>query len=330
MHNKQKLLICSGIYLMAAVILAGCTSSKSKPLTISDTKTELTAPDNKAESMISETISESTVTEVISEAASPNATSVVSSFEMQKLEPGITYYYDMDFDGTNEKILFTISTSDPWKEKPKLFINDNECNYATEQGDGRGQGALYILDLDTIDNRLELHFRWTAESDTLSIYNFMQYSHGAMIDLGDLSYTEVLSGMGNLFRISDEADSQFPGDGTFLVLADTPYYSDTIGCYYLPIQFRLSAGSIVEEPSDTYSLTLTNPPFEYVAVSAFVTSSQPRLRDIAFYVEPGQSVTIDSLAFFGDIIYARATNTDGQQGWFITGQELFENVPAWG
>lgn len=246
--------------------------------------------------------------------------------EMVRLAPDMEHYYDLDFDGVEEKIFYTTEKTEDYEEIPHLFINDLEIPMMT-RGSKCGYGDLYLMDIDTTDSRLELHFDWKGLSDIVTLYNFLHYDNGNVTNAGDLCSSPIWEGRGNLARVwgMDAVE-----DGKVRIWVDTPLYSETFGCYFAGITFELKDGRLTEVLESDYEIRATDPVYQYCAKTGFVTTMEPDNPKLAFPVEPDQFLAIDRISLTADGIYARAVNTEGESGWFLTGEDLFYAMPGWG
>lgn len=281
------------------------------------------ASSKAAESLPSEsTTSESSTSE---STASPQTQSIP---EPILLDPDTDYYYDLDSDGTEEQISYTIRSVDEWNQAPALFINGQEQIYSSNSEIYGYSGGLYLMDLDTGDGLLDLHLEWFSDSNTLSLFNFLQYKGGTLINLGDLAGTAILRNLGDIFRL----DSSFsaPGNGTVLVHADTPIYTPSIGCYFCTITFQLQNDKLTEVPQDEYDIHVFDPQQTYKAKRDFTATLSPGAEEAAYSVATDQTVTIHKIALIGDALYAQVTNESGQTGWILCNEEYFYETPAWG
>lgn len=244
------------------------------------------------------------------------------------LDPDTDYYYDLDSDGTKEQISYTIHSADEWSQTPVLFINGQEQIYSSNSEIYGYSGGLYLMDLDTSDGLLDLHLEWFSDSNTLSLFNFLQYKGGTLINLGDLAGTAILRNLGDIFRL----DSSFsaPGNGTVLVHADTPIYTPSIGCYFCTITFQLQNDKLTEVPQDEYDIHVFDPQQTYKAKRDFTATLSPGAEEAAYSVATDQTVTIHKIALIGDALYAQVTNESGQTGWILCNEEYFYETPAWG
>lgn len=246
---------------------------------------------------------------------------------MTKLAPDVEHYYDLDFDGVEEKIYYTTEKTEDYEEIPHLFINDLEIPMMT-RGSKCGYGDLYLMDIDTTDSRMELHFDWKGLSDIVTLYNFLHYDNGNVTNAGDLCSSPVWEGRGSLARVwgMDAVEN-----GKVRLWVDTPLYSETFGCYFAGITFELKDGRLTEVLESDYEIRATDPVYQYRAITGFVTTVEPEDPKLAFLVEPDQFIAIDRISLAADgSVYARAVNTQGEYGWFLTGEELFKKIPGWG
>lgn len=242
------------------------------------------------------------------------------------LAPNMDYYYDMDGDGQEEKLSYTVETSSDNEGVPRLYVNDMEIPWIGAGSSG-GYGSLYLLDLDSKDSRLELHFDWKGLSDTAVLYNFVHYDRGVVSTVGNLARQKIWEGRGEISRIwgMDEAKN-----GRIRLWLDTPVYSETIGCYFAAVEFELKDGNLSEVEAESYEIRATDPQYTYQTRTAFVTTTTPGGTKLAFPVETDELLSIDRIALVEDAIYARAVNQNGQTGWFLTGESLFMKTPQWG
>lgn len=319
----------------SALTLSGCSKQAAEtvpapatteaPSSVAQTQTqppattEEPASSEAAESLTPEsTTSEST--------ASPQTQSIP---EPILLDPDTDYYYDLDSDGTEEQISYTIRSVDEWNQAPALFINGQEQIYSSSSEIYGHSSSLYLMDLDTTDGLLDLHLECFSDSDTLSLYNFLQYKNGTLINLGDLAGVSILHNLGDIFRL-DASSLSVPGNGTIQIYADTPLYSPSIGCYFCGITFQLQNGKLTEVPQDEYDIYVFDPQQTYKAKRDFTAALSPGAAEAAYSIATDQAVTIHKICFIGDVLYAQVTNESGQTGWILCNEEYFYETPAWG
>ena len=240
-----------------------------------------------------------------------------------------TLAYDLDGDGAAESITLVSEPGDYYNGY-NVLINGKPID---ADGYYTGYGAeLLIVDTDTRDGCAELLFSTYQDSDGLGAYSLIAYRDGRVSLNCDLRAIQLMMGRGHIYRKYGE---RFPGDGTFVVWADTPVYNGAFGCMYIGVPFTFDGNAVQEMKTEEYELLF---PFDlsemYKAGTAFKAYTEPGGAQEAFTAQVGEIYLPDRLAFIGGTLYLHIASEDGAvSGWISEKSDMYAYYampPAWG
>lgn len=236
-----------------------------------------------------------------------------------------TYNYDLDGDGKTDKIMFqSTENENDYSVSFNLYINDKLCNSQKTQGFCCN---IQICDLDTSDTYLDLFITTIGYSDGILYSSFVRYNGKTVSIVSDLA--KKVPKEFDLYRYGL---NKVNGDGTFIITADTPYYSDAIGCYYCDIPFQLKDNKLSFISTDIFTLNKCSSTYKYKAKKNFSVYKNTSSKQVLFQVKKGNKVTFDQLyvAKSGKV-YLKLRNSKGKTGWILaTTKNLFSNCNYWG
>ena len=139
------------------------------------------------------------------------------------LEKDKVYYYDLDGDGTKEKIYYQTHVSakdNKFFDSVSLFINDKNV-YTKKLTDV--WASYKVIDFDTSDKTIELNFQVGSYSYTLDYSSFQRWNGKKITEFETSSNKALMYGRGYRFK-------NVKGNGRFHIIVDTPY-ALPIGCF---------------------------------------------------------------------------------------------------
>jgi hypothetical protein len=242
------------------------------------------------------------------------------------LEKDTAYEYDLNGDGTAEKILYKVTTNDDkYTVAIKLYINDKLCMSRQDHGFNY---TIQLFDLNQKDNYLDLYGYATMESDCINYSFFAQYSKDNIYKYNTFKPKKLLGKL-NSIRYSL---SSIDGDGKFKLIIDTPIFSDAIGCYYCYVPFQLQNNKFSKVSTKTYTLTQYSQQYKYKAKKSFSVYDKAGSSKVVYNVKKGDKVTFDKFYISkSGKVYFRIINSQGKSGWIRSAQkDLFTVLPMWG
>lgn len=246
---------------------------------------------------------------------------------MVTLEVDKTYNYDLNGDGKEDKIYYK-STYQSKTDKTtfNLYVNDQLC--LTRKDDFDNGHVLQICDLNSKDNYLDFYLYAVEPSDGIGDPTFFQFDGKVIVNQIDFK-PDNLSKPLSFYRFSIDT---VKGDKTFTILADTPIYTPSVGCYFCYITYKLENNSITMVPQKTYSLPEYTMEYKYKAKKNFSTYKTAGSKEVSFKIKKGEVVTIDRLYVTkSGTPYVRIVNKKGKKSWIKATQEnLFYETPGWG
>jgi hypothetical protein len=160
-----------------------------------------------------------TAPKIHAESITDNRLSAVTTLEKDK-----TYYYDLNGDGTPDKIMYQFTENDDeYSVSFDLYINDKLC--ISKKTDGFSC-IIQICDLDTSDTYLDLYVTTRGDSDGIIYSSFARYDGETVREVP--GFTENAPKGFIFYRYGL---NKINGDGTFTLSVDTPISSNAIGCY---------------------------------------------------------------------------------------------------
>lgn len=261
-----------------------------------------------------------------------------------RLLPDVTAWFDLDGDGQPEEIRYTVARGeDGYPAKSAEISIDQKTAFKTDNTVSSDY-RLWVTDLDRADGKKELVLQGQEDNDVFSMLKFLDMEGGELKEIGDLKDTTVLEGTGELFRIGMwDSDSgrllQTPGDGTISLWADTPVYTQGLGCYYVKLAFTCVENGFRQIGRPEYEMktfSAENGAYSYTAQQAipfYETCEAQPSDEPAFTAEPGVALNCLMLApCTNEAVYAKMRRTDtGEEGWgLFSDAQLFTETPAWG
>jgi hypothetical protein len=241
------------------------------------------------------------------------------------LEKEKAYYYDLDGDGKADKIMYQYTGNDnDYNVSWKLYINDKLCISKKTNGFCCN---VQICDLDTSDSYLDLFITTRGDSDGILYSSFARYKDEAVSEITGL---KQLAPKGfdfyryGLYKVN--------GDGTFVISADTPVYSDAIGCYICDITFQLKDNTLSLVPDKAYALNQVSKNYKYKVKKSFSVYKDAGSKQVLFQVKKGEKVTFDQFTVGkSGKVYFNLKNSKGKTGWIPSkSKDLFSNCQYWG
>jgi hypothetical protein len=243
------------------------------------------------------------------------------------LEANRTYSYDLNGDNKEDKVYYESTfIDDSYSAVLKLYVNDKLC--FTKEDDGSIGYAIQICDLDTSDNYLDLYIYALMDSVGIKYSSFARYTKESTIENTTFEPDEPTSYL-SFFRYSL---NKVKGDGTFIIEADTPIYTEAIGCYLCYLTYKIDESEIARVSAKTYSFNQYSKSYKYKAQKSFSAYKKVGSKSILFKVKKGNTVTFDKLYISkSGKAYVRVINSNGKKAWISANQSnLFYELPVWG
>lgn len=262
-----------------------------------------------------------------------------------RIRPDTAAWYDLDGDGQPEEIRYTVLRGeDEYLAEGTRISIDRKTVFETDNTVSSDY-RLWVTDLDRADGKRELLLQGQEENDIFTMQKFLRLENGTLAEVCDLKEAPVWEGEGSLYRIGLwDFDSgrlmRIPGDGTVSLWADTPVYTQGLGCYYTKLSYDLKGAQIKAAEQEEYEMKTYamdgQPPYAYTARIAvlFYESPQKHPEGVpVFTAEPGEQLNCLALApATENMIYAKMKRVStGEIGWTLFSETmLFEETPAWG
>ena len=261
------------------------------------------------------------------------------------MEKDKVYYYDLDGDGTKEKIYYQTHVSakdNEFFDSVSLFINDKNV-YTKKLTDV--WASYKVIDFDTSDKTIELNFQVGSYSYTLDYSSFQRWNGKEITEFETSSNKALMYGRGYRFK-------NVKGNGRFHIIVDTPY-ALPIGCFYADIPLQLKGDKIVPA-TGTYKLVESSKKYMYTvkknmklyktaskkSKNKFTLKKGDKLRIIKS--KPAKNVAKRPKGKYGldkrDNGFAYVKTKTGKKGWIFLSKKmsswgkktLFKKVPGWG
>jgi len=242
------------------------------------------------------------------------------------LVPETTFLVDLNGDGKKDKVLFKSTTDDDaFTADFKLYINGKLCLHKVQ--DNSFGFNVQLFDLDTTDNSLNLYIEAGTSSDGIVYSSFATYDGKAVVE-NQFNPDMVLK----YFSIFRYSLIEAKGDKTIRFIADTPIYTEAIGCYYCNLDFQIKDNKITAVPTNSFEFGQYSKDYKYKPVKSFKAYDKAGSKTSVFTVSKGSIVTFDKLYITkSGKAYVRVINSKGKKGWINASlKDLFKECPAWG
>lgn len=265
-----------------------------------------------------------------------------------KIYPGEMVYYDLDGDGTLEKIRYQESVNEETEDFVDgltVFVDGEEVWENTEAM--AEWCKMYVTDLDSLDGKRELIAEYCSANDVVMGAKFLRYEDGKMTEIGDLCESESVRENG-FIRYQGSAPDGFgpviPGDKTVTAWVDTPFWKNGFGSYYVKMNWQYDNGVLKEawpqeneENFRQYQLRslADGRPWPYQLIVPVTVYGEAECITPVYEACPGEVLYAAALrAADGEgaplCIGVEVAGTD-VTGWIQVGDDqIFEEIPAWG
>lgn len=262
-----------------------------------------------------------------------------STIKTKLLSEDEIYFYDLDNDGKEEKIKYSVIIDNNNRMEILLYINDKEIY--KKKMDYALHAQYTIADIDKTDGYLDLFLMVTSDSYSLEYSAFQQYQSNQIKTL-----TSSLSNKSLQFIRGYEIE-KVDGKGSFKGVIDTPFYLQVIGNYNCYVPFVMEDGKIKQKQVNTYSFVSSSKDFKYVLEQEIKVYKKANISSkLLRTIKKGEYITISKikLSTNNDALkenvsistYAYIQDKNGKKGWIYLDKDynednpLFKEIPVWG
>lgn len=176
--------------------------------------------------------------------------SVQAAKKGKLLKKGKTYKVDIN-GGKKEKVRYTTRTVGEYGEEFQLYVNKKLAFSYVLPSNGNVSN-VYLADIKKSDKYKEIIVNFNGD---FSDWYFFVLRYGKNKEVTAFVDQDT-SGALTSGRMSVPGNKKvFSGKGKFYAIVETPFYSNTFGCYYIKAPVKLSGGKIKFVKSGSYTLT---------------------------------------------------------------------------
>lgn len=263
-----------------------------------------------------------------------------------RIYPEESAYYDLDGDGRLEKLRYQekeSAESEDFVNGLTVFVNGEAVWEDTE--DWAEWCRLYLTDMDSSDQRLELIAEYCSANDVVVSVKFLQFENGKMTEAADLCKAEGIGENSVIRYQSGRVPECFgpviPGDKTVTAWMDTPFWRDGFGSYYVKMEWQYENGALTEVKAAEYELHSLSDgrQWPYKLTVPVTLYSDAACTTPVYEAGPGESLYANALRpadgadapLFIRVEVADENGAAGVTGWIEVGNvRIFEEIPAWG
>lgn len=259
-----------------------------------------------------------------------------ASVETKNLDKDIKYKYDLNKDGKKETLSYSVTSTGEYTCRIKIFVNG--VTVLSRVVDGYSC-TVQICDLNKKDKSLDLSVYSTSDSYCLEDFFLLRYKGKKFEAIKEFNYKTGVPKNISIYRIG--GIKKVKGNGTFSIVADTPYYNFKFGCYYVDIPAKATTSKVTFPTASSYTVTGYTKTFQYKLATSMVLYKKASLSsDKLGTLSSGTKFTAKSIkplsvATNDGAIFVKVKTSAGKTGWIYfpadTGDKQYlEMVPGWG
>lgn len=247
----------------------------------------------------------------------------VPAGKIQELKEEKTYSYDLDGDGTQEKLSYELKNN-----CYRIYVNSKKAQ-EIKLDDSYYAPVLQIADLDTATPGLDLWAYCYASSDDISYSGLYQYSNQKLKEVFRLEYQKISKN----FEVKSGYLSETDGKGNFSIAMDRVFdATNLVGNYYVNIPYQLKNGKVKRVSKNVYKFAAM-----YSTDSKISSGKFKAAKNIKFYAKPntksktaftlkkGKIVKAESIYFKNGVTYVKFKASNGKTG-YLKGNRSFEGM----
>lgn len=245
---------------------------------------------------------------------------------VKDLEPNKVYSYDVDKDGTKDKVKYTFNEKD---SAIRIYINDKLAKKVQlDKETGFYDGRMQIADIDKSDKTMDFWVYGFAFSDDICFSALYELKGNKLTKIFENKYKEVNEN----FSLSQGTLYSTDGKGNFDVQMDRAFFCDYItGNHWDRIPYQLKNGKVVRKDASYYQFAATytmDGKGKYIAAKKLAFTKKPGGKETSFTLKKGGKVTALQLyAKKNGELFVQYKNADGKKGWLAVKDYSFENQP---
>ncbi|BBF42582.1 hypothetical protein lbkm_1266 [Lachnospiraceae bacterium KM106-2] len=253
----------------------------------------------------------------------------VDAAKITTLAENGTCKVDLDNDGKKEVIMFkskNVDMSDGGiKGTVTLYINGKKMYSYT--GKYCWLGRVFCADFNKKDRYKEIGIEMYTDSDCLENMKLLHYQNKKL-----KTVASVKAGTHGFAGRMTVADNQ-KGDGIVLIQADTPFFQNSLGCYFIDMKYQIKSGTLVKVKQNTYPASNVWKSSKYTLTKK-ITFKKTRTGKVkAFTLKKGTKVYLNRVFCKkdGDTMYIQVKTKAGKYGWMkITNAKFYKEAYGWG
>ena len=247
--------------------------------------------------------------------------------KIQELKEEKTYSYDLDGDGTQEKLSYELKNN-----CYRIYINGKKAQ-KIKLDDSYYAPVLQIADLDTSTPGLDLWAYCYASSDDISYSGLYQYSNQKLKEVFRLEYQKISKN----FEVKSGYLSKTDGKGNFSIAMDRVFdATGIVGNYYVNIPYQLKNGKVKRVSTNVYKFAAMYSTNSKIAAGKFKAAknikfyTKPNTKSkTAFTLKKGKIVKAENIYFKNGVTYVKFKAGNGKIGYLKGGSSfdmIFSNM----
>lgn len=254
----------------------------------------------------------------------------------KELKENTNYQIDLDGDKKKETFKYTVTKGKNDKLLVNFYVN-NKKKYSISKKYCYA-ARCYLTDFKKKDNYKDIFVEITSDSACFEVMKIVEYKKKTLKEICTVNsqYTEDSSKSSFLSGRRELAPTQ-KGDGTVTITADTPFYKDGFGCYYVDMKYKIKNKTLKKCKQSTYPVSKCwkKSPYTLTKKVTFTTTRTGTKK--AFVAKKGKKVYFKKMYYntSNGTMYVKMATKSGKTGWVkITGKSFFKEVLkykyAWG
>lgn len=244
--------------------------------------------------------------------------------DIQSLDAGKEYSYDLDEDGSSETISYEFKNNDYI-----IYINGTVAK-TIELSDEYYGPCLQIADLDTSKKGLDLWAYCYGCSDDILYSALFQYDSTTLKEVYELKSKKI----GKNFGVRPGFITKTNGKGKFYVAMDRAVSVEAlVGNYFVNIPYQIKNNKVSRIKTKSYQFAALYSSNEKIKAGKFKAArklkfyTKPNTKSsVAFTLKKGKMVTAKKIYYKNDQCYVQFKNSNGKTG-YLKNTNNYEKLP---
>lgn len=241
----------------------------------------------------------------------------------KEMEKNKTYYVDLNKDGKKEKLKYNVEKINNQYEKISFYVNGIKQYSSLYAAEYNWPGEVYYTDFNKKDKYMDIYFTINTDSDGLIYSKILRFQNKTLKTVAVNKYNS------NVFLGRVYLSPEQKGNNTVTLKADSPFYQQSLGCYYVDMKYQIKNKKLVRKKQTTYEVSKSWKKSPYVLTKTLRFTTNRTGKKKAFTARKGTRLYLNKVYTTGpnSQIYIQMRTSKGKTGWIKVPTEEFYKAP---